>query len=119
MGDSFKVMQKEHRIVLRIIQSAITKEDTEQLLENEGDGEFSWDLVYKLLCKNSLDGVTYPYVSKLAKEFGPPEKLMDLWKQGVLLKAIRQLKLVIRFITHIWINPLLYLILVLMILNWV
>ena len=93
MGDSFKVMQKEHRIVLRIIQSAITEEDTEQLLENEGDGEFSWDLVYKLLCKNSLDGVTYPYVSKLAKEFGPPEKLMDLWKQGVLLKAIRQLRL--------------------------
>ncbi len=36
-----------------------------------------------------------------------------------IIKSIHQLKQVTRFITHIWINLLLYLILVLMILNWV
>ena len=38
---------------------------------------------------------------------------------NLLLNPIHQLKQGTRFITHIWINLLLYLILVLMILNWV
>ena len=57
-------------------------------------------------------------IIKEAQEAGY-ECLEEKAAKGEKLKAVRQLKLVIRFITHIWINLLLYLILVLMILNWV
>ncbi len=93
MGDSFKVMQKEYLVVLRIIQNTITKEHVKLLPEEEQNTDFSWELVYKLLCKNGLDGVAYPYVSSLGKEARPPDSFMDVWKQGILIKAIRQLRL--------------------------
>lgn len=86
-------MQKEYLIVLRIIQNAITKEDLKSWTDEGEDLEFSWELVYKLLCKNGLDGISYPFVSQLEKEVKPPDYLLDVWKQGTLMKAIRQLRL--------------------------